>query len=121
LQGGPIVSTSLITLIPVMLLGMFCFVGCGLQTHGILEPFTSYTGATILGNSPTCIAYWPLKEAKDTDPASELISDNTGNYIDPATAPALYPWPAYPLKNGSGPDVLPAAAPGTYQLAFVQK
>jgi hypothetical protein len=115
-----IMSTSLIILIPVMLLGivgLFCFVGCVLPEYTLTPPFTSYSATTILANSPDCIAYWPLKEAKDTDAASELISNNAGNYIDPATAPTLYPWPAYSLPNGSGPDVLSAAAPGDIQLA----
>jgi hypothetical protein len=113
-------STSLIILIPVMLLGvvgLLCFVGCVLPQYTLAPPFTSYSITTILAHSPDCIAYWPLKEAKDTDPASELISKNTGNYIDPTTAPTLYPWPAYSLPNGSGPDVLSAAAPGTIALA----
>jgi hypothetical protein len=114
-------STSLIILIPVILLGivgMLCFVGCILDTTGLPStPFTSYTGITILANSPNCIAYWPLKEAADTTPASELISNNTGNYIDPNTAPALYPWPDFSIANGANPDVLSAAAPGTIALA----
>jgi hypothetical protein len=115
-------SMSLVVLLPLILLGIvgtLCFVGCAFQTGGLggTTPFTSYTGTTILANTPNCIAYWPLKEAKDTDPASELISKNTGNYIDPTTAPTLYPWPAYSLPNGSGPDVLSAAASGTIALA----
>jgi hypothetical protein len=112
-------STSLIILIPVMLLGivgLLCFVGCVLPEYTLAPPFTSYSATTILAHSPDCIAYWPLKEAKDTDPASELISNNKGNYIDPTTAPTLYPWPAYSLPNGSGPDVQSAAAPGEIQL-----
>jgi hypothetical protein len=87
-----------------------------LPEYTLAPPFTSYSGTTILADSPDCIAYWPLKETKDTDAASELISKNTGNYIDPGTTPALYPWPAYTLQNGSGPDVLSAAAPGDIQL-----
>jgi hypothetical protein len=96
---------------------MLCFVGCGLSTHGTSEPFFTYTGTTILLN-PAIIAYWPLFEAKDTDPAAELISGNNGNYIDPTTAPTLYPWPAYTLQNPPGPDVLSADAPG--DIAFAQ-
>jgi hypothetical protein len=119
-------STSLIVLIPVMLLGivgLLCFVGCVLPEYGLGPSFTKYTGITILANSPSCIGYWPLKdippsEPTNTIPAVELISDNKGKYIDPATAPELYPWPAYSLANGSGPDVLSAAAPGT--IAFAQ-
>jgi hypothetical protein len=118
-------SMSLVVLLPLILLGIvgtLCFVGCRFDSSGLggsSSPFTSYTGTTILANSPNCIAYWPLKEAKDTDAASELISNNTGNYIDMSTAmPAtVYPWLEYPVANGSGPDVLSAAAPGTIALA----
>lgn len=113
-------STSLIVLLPLILLGivgMLCFVGCGLSTHGLGTPFTTYTGTTILLN-PAIIAYWPLKEAADTVPAAELISGNTGNYIDPSTAPTLYPWPAFAIPNPPGPDVQSADAPGT--IAFAQ-
>jgi hypothetical protein len=119
-------SISLVVLLPVILLGIvgtLCFVGCVLHTGGLggsPPPFTSYTGTTILANTPNCIAYWPLKEAKDTDPASELISNNTGNYIDPTTAPMLYPWPSYSVANGSNPDVLSAAAPDMGNIALAQ-
>jgi hypothetical protein len=115
-------STSLIVLIPVVLLGvvcMLCFVGCGLSTHGTgVAPFTSYTGTTVLP-TPSIIAYWPLKEAADTVPATELISGNNGNYIDQNTAPpnTVYPWPSYSVANGANPDVLSAAAPGDIALA----
>ena len=114
-------SMSLVVLLPLILLGIvgtLCFVGCAFSTTGIGgPPFTSYTGITVLANSPNCIAYWPLKEAADTDAASELISNNTGNYIDPNTAPMLYPWPSYSIPNGANPNVLSAAAPGTIALA----
>jgi hypothetical protein len=105
-------SMSLVVLIPLILLGivgMLCFVGCGLHTHGTSEPFFNYTGLTILPNS-AIMAYWPLGEAKDTDPAAELISGNTGSYIDSSTTPALYPWPAYSLQNPPGPDIQSADA-----------
>jgi hypothetical protein len=114
-------SVSLVVLLPLILLGivaMLCFVGCGLHTHGLLEPFTTYTGTTILLN-PACIAYWPLRDAADTVPAAELISDNKGNYIDPNTAPPmLYPWPPFTLPNPPGPDVQSAGAPGA--ILFTQ-
>jgi hypothetical protein len=114
-------SASLIVLIPIILLGivgMLCFTGCGLDSHGTAQPFFSYTPTTVL-NNPAVIAYWPLKEAKDTDPASELISGNTGNYIDQNTAPpsTIYPWPSYSVPNGANPDVLSADAPGTIMQA----
>jgi hypothetical protein len=115
-------STSLIVLLPVILLGivgMLCFVGCILPAYQAVPPFTGYTNITILANSPDCIAYWPLKEASDTVPASELISDNTGMYIDQNTAKTdtVYPWPEYSVPNGANPDVLSAAAPGDIQFA----
>ena len=117
-------SMSLVVLLPVILLGIaatFCFVGCALHTGGLQgPPFTSYTGTTILANTPNCIAYWPLKETTDTAPASELISGNTGNYIDPNTAPDLYPWMSFNIANGANPDVLSAAAPDMNNIALGQ-
>jgi hypothetical protein len=106
-------STSLIVLIPVMLLGivgMLCFVGCGLPVSGLGPDFTSYTN-TMRMNSD-CIGYWPLKEASDTIPAVDLISGNNGNYIDPTTAVpnTVYPWPQYNVPKGPGATVLSAAA-----------
>jgi hypothetical protein len=113
-------STSLIVLLPAVLLGivgLFCFVGCRLDTIGIEgPPFTAYTGTTILPN-PAIIAYWPLKETTDTNPAIELISGNNGKYIDPNTAPTIYPWPSYSIPDGANPDVLSAAGPGDIALA----
>ena len=118
-------STSLIVLLPAVLLGIvgsLCFVGCALDTTGsgvgTNPPFTAYTGTTILPN-PAIIAYWPLKETNDTDPAVELISGNNGKYIDPNTVEAstIYPWPSYSIPNGANPDVLSAAGPGTIALA----
>jgi hypothetical protein len=104
------------------IVGMLCFVGCGLDPSGTgvgtVTPFTSYTATTILPTD-TIIAYWPLKEAADTVPASELVSGSTGNYIDQNTAPpnTVYPWPSYSVANGANPDVLSAAAPGDITLA----
>jgi hypothetical protein len=108
-------STSLILLIPVILLGivgLFCFVGCILDTSGLpATPFSAYTNNTIANR--LCIGYWPLKEKMDTDPAVDLISGNNGTYIDLNTMPSLYPWPPYSVSSGSGPDVLSAAGSGT--------
>ncbi len=113
-------STSLIVLIPVILLGivgLFCFAGCVLPAYEEAPPYTEYTGKTILPTG-SIIAYWPLKQAKDTDLALELISKNNGNYIDPNTVEVgtLYPWPEYSIPNGADPDVLSAAAPGDIEL-----
>jgi Concanavalin A-like lectin/glucanases superfamily len=114
-------SMSLVVLLPLILLGIvgtLCFVGCRFDTSGTgVTPFTTYTGTTVLGNS-AIIAYWPLGETADTIPAAELISGNTGNYIDPATAAPLYPWLAYPIQNPPGPDIKSDAAPGA--IAFAQ-
>jgi hypothetical protein len=118
-------TMSLVVLLPLILLGIvgtLCFVGCAFQTGGLGGPaFTSYTGTTILANSPTCIAYWPLKEAADTLPASELISNNTGKYIDQntATPDTVYPWPQYSVPNGANPDVISADA-GMGNIQFAQ-
>ncbi len=105
-------STSLIILIPVILLGIvgtLCFVGCGLPVSGLGPDFTSYTN-TMRSNSD-CIGYWPLKEDADTKPAAELISGNVGKYIDKDTAMSgtVYPWPQYNVANGPS-TVLSAAA-----------
>jgi hypothetical protein len=114
-------STSLIVLIPAGLLaivGLLCFAGCTLDKTGLPGgPFTQYTGKTILP-TPSIIAYWPLGETADTQPAAELISGNTGNYIDPLMAPALYPWPLIPVPNPGGPDIPSAAATG--MISFTQ-
>ena len=114
-------SMSLVVLLPLILLGIvgtLCFVGCRFDSSGLggSTPFTTYTSTILL--NPLVIAFWPLGEAKDTDKAAELISGNTGNYIDQNTAPLLYPWPAYPAPNPPGPDVQSAAAAGT--IAFTQ-
>jgi Concanavalin A-like lectin/glucanases superfamily len=109
-------STSLIVLIPVILLGivgMLCFVGCTLPVGGLDSPFFEYSDKTVLKNLDV-IAYWPLNDKlKATDnpaPAVERKSNIPSSYIDMATAPELYPWPAFPIQ--SGPDVQSAAAPG---------
>lgn len=107
-------TMSLVVLLPVILLGIvgaLCFVGCGLSTHGLLVPFSSYTNSTV-GNM-LCIGYWPLKEKLDTADAVDLISQNNGKYKDMNTAPELYPWPGYTVSGGMGPDVLSAAGAGT--------
>jgi len=112
-------STSLIILIPVVLLGivgMLCFVGCRLPVEGLPStPFTQYSDMTVLSN-PNLMAYWPLSDQlTDQDnpaPALERQSNIPSSYIDPVTAPQLYPWPEFPLKNPPDPDDLSAAAPG---------
>jgi hypothetical protein len=111
-------STSLIVLLPAVLLGivgMLCFVGCGLDTRGTgvgtTTPFTAYTNNTVM--NMLVIGYWPLKEKLDTDDAVDMISQNNGKYKDLNTAPELYPWPAYSVPTGAGPDIQSAAGTGT--------
>jgi hypothetical protein len=115
-------STSLIILIPVILLGivgMLCFVGCTLPVEGLPStPFTEYSGKTVLLN-PAVMAYWPLNDKlKDTDnpaPALERVSNIASSYVDMATAmpPEIYPWPLFnDLPNPPGLPVNSAAAPG---------
>ena len=108
-------STSLIVLLPVVLLGIvatFCFVGCAFHTTGIQgPPFTAYTNNTVM--NVLVIGYWPLKEKLDTDDAVDMISHNNGKYIDLNTTPALYPWPAYSVPNGANPALQSAAGAGT--------
>jgi hypothetical protein len=116
-------STSLIVLFPILLLGMvgtLCFVGCAFQTGGLGggTPFTAYTGTTVLPTG-TLIAYWPLKEVNDTDAARNLATQNHGKYIDLMTVMppnTVYPWIGYSVPNGANPDVLSAAAPGDLTL-----
>jgi hypothetical protein len=106
-------STSLIVLIPLVLLGVvtaLCFVGCALQTISLPPDFTTYSDTTVLGN-PNNVAYWPLWEKMDTVKAVDRKGGSDGNYIDPATTPAFYPWPA--ASVGGAPS---AAGQGTLQL-----
>jgi Concanavalin A-like lectin/glucanases superfamily len=110
-------STSLIVLIPVVLLGivgMLCFVGCILDSSGLPgTPVTNYSDGTVLLNE-NCMGYWPLSETSDTVKAAELVHGLVGTYIDQNTAiaplPTPYPWPEFTLQNPPGPDVKSAAA-----------
>jgi hypothetical protein len=112
-------SASLVVLIPLALLAIVLvlgFVGCGLDESGTGNPpFTKYTDNTVLANAAV-VAYWPLSETADTDPAVDRKGGNNGKYVDATTAPSLYPWPAYPIANPPGPDIQSAAAPGTLAL-----
>jgi hypothetical protein len=123
-------SASLIVLLPVILLGivgLFCFVGCGLSTHGLLTSFRDYSGTTVLGN-PAIAAYWPLREASDSVPAADLAPNpDNGQYIDPSTLATIYPWPDYSIGNPPSPDIESAtagfgtmAAAGFGTIAFAQ-
>jgi Concanavalin A-like lectin/glucanases superfamily len=108
-------SASLIVLIPIVLLGVvtaLCFVGCVLHTYGLPPSFTAYSQTTVLGN-PNNIAYWPLNETADTQPAHDLKGNNNGKYIDPNTAPpGFYPWPSFSIPNPPNPDTVSAAGQG---------
>jgi Concanavalin A-like lectin/glucanases superfamily len=115
-------SASLVVLLPIILLGivgLFCFVGCGLDVSGTgLPVFTKYSDTTVLAN-PAVVAYWPLAETGDNLPAADRAPNPVnGQYIDQVTLPAIYPWPQYSVQNTPGPDVLSAAAPGS--IAFAQ-
>jgi hypothetical protein len=115
-------SVSLIVLLPVILLATvlaFCFVGCVLPTSGIAGPaFTKYSDTTVLAN-PAVVGYWPLGESSDNVPAVDRTPDpDNGQYVDPTTKPAIYPWPASTVGNPPGPDVQSDAAPGS--IAFAQ-
>jgi hypothetical protein len=114
-------SASLVVLLPVVLLGIvavFCFAGCGFSPSGALLAFTTYSDTTVLAN-PSVVAYWPLGEAGDNLPAVDRTANpDNGQYLDPTTLPAIYPWPAITLANPPGPDVQSAAAPGS--IAFAQ-
>ncbi len=110
-------SVGLIILIPLVLLaivGLLCFAGCGFQ--GAALPFWStYTDDTVLAN-PAVVAYWPLGEIADTDPAVDRKAQRNGSYVDGVTAPSLYPWPAFSVPNPPGSDIQSAAGLGTLAL-----
>jgi hypothetical protein len=114
-----VLSAPLFIVVPFGLLAivaLLCFVGCNF--HGQALPlWTTYTDGTVLEN-PAVVAYWPLSEAADTDPAVDRKAGHNGSYIDPATASSQYPWPAYSIPNAPGPDIQSADAPGS--LAFAQ-
>jgi hypothetical protein len=110
-------SASLVVLLPIASLGIvavLCFVGCN-GGFGPLPLFTKYSDTTVLAN-PAVVAYWPLGEVADTDPAVDRVAGHNGNYVDGTTLPSLYPWPAYSVPSPPGPDRLSAAAPGTLAL-----
>ena len=50
------------------IVGVLCFVGCGLSETGTLVVFTKYSDTTVLAN-PAVVAYWPLIETGDSLPA----------------------------------------------------
>jgi hypothetical protein len=121
-------STSLIVLIPVILLGivgMLCFVGCTLPVEGLPNtPFTQYSDLTVLSNVSSLMAYWPLNDQltdqSNPAPALERQSQIPSSYIDMATAPELYQWP--PFDNLPNPPGLPvnSAGAGFGSIAFSQ-
>jgi hypothetical protein len=122
-SGGDSMSASLVVLLPVVLLGivtLLCFTGCGLDVGGIGQPpFTKYSDTTVLANSAV-VGYWPLGESGDNLPAADRTSPNpnNGQYIDPTTLPAIYPWPASSIVNTPNPNIESAAATG--DVAFEQ-
>jgi hypothetical protein len=115
-------SAPLVVLLPVVLLGIvgvLCFVGCGLSDAGLGNPaFTKYSDTTVLANAAV-VAYWPLSETDDSLPAIDRTpGPNNGQNMDPTTSPAIYPWPDYVVPSGPGITVESAAAPGS--IAFAQ-
>jgi hypothetical protein len=119
--GAEQMSASLVVLLPVILLAivtLLCFVGCGFSGQATgLSPFTKYSDATVLAN-PAVVAYWPLREAGDNVPAADRTPNpNNGQYIDPTTLPAIYPWPAFSIDNTPNPNIASAAAPGSIVFA----
>jgi hypothetical protein len=122
-----VMSTSLIVLIPVILLGivgMLCFAGCALQAGGIPgTPFTKYSDLTVLSNA-NLMAYWPLNDQltdqSNPAPALERQSGIPSSYVDMTTVPEIYPWP--PFDNLLNPPGLPvkSADAGFGSIAFNQ-
>jgi|HubBroStandDraft_6_1064221.scaffolds.fasta_scaffold101827_3 hypothetical protein len=118
-------SASLIVLIPIVLLGVvtaLCFVGCVLHTYGLPPSFTGYSSTTVLGNVND-VAFWPLNETADSQPAHDLKGGNNGKYIDPNTAPSgFYPWPAFPApQSAAGQGTLTLPQPGIVTGDFGQQ
>src|SRR3954453_12176508 len=122
---GDIMGTSLIVVLPAVMLGivgLLCFVGWTLDKSGLpgdggdpppRKPFTEYSGLPVLPTD-SLMAYWPLNETKDTAAAVDRKSGSNGTYIDSMTAPLMtvYDWPQYHVPNGANPDVLSAAGAG---------
>jgi hypothetical protein len=116
-------SASLAVLLPVILLGIvgvLCFVGCGLDETGTgAPPFTKYSDTTVLAN-PAVVGYWPLSETGDSLPAVDRTpGPNNGQYKDPTTLPAIYPWPAVSVPFGGPATTVPSAA-ASGSIAFAQ-
>jgi hypothetical protein len=110
-----LLSAPLIIVVPFGLfaiVALLCFVGC---TFDPVHVWTKYTDDTVLAN-PAVVAYWPLGEVADTDPAVDRVAGQNGKYVDAVTVPSLYPWPAFNVPNPPGQDVQSAAAPGTLAL-----
>jgi hypothetical protein len=115
-------SAPLVVLLPVILFGvvtLLCFAGCGLDTSGTgLPAFTKYSDTTVLGD-PTVVAYWPLSETGDNFPAVDRAPNpDNGQYIDPTTLPAIYPWPDFSIPDSPTTNIESAAASGS--IAFAQ-
>jgi hypothetical protein len=108
-------SVPLLIFVPLGLLAIVAllgFVGCSFNP---LTEWTTYTDDTVLAN-PSVVAYWPLGEVADTDPAVDRVAGHNGNYVDATNSPSLFPWPAFSVPNPPGPDIQSAAAPATLLL-----
>jgi hypothetical protein len=93
-------STSLIVLIPVVLLGLvtvLCFIGCVLNTHGLGQGYGPYQDA--IRKNSSLVAFWPLDdqqspdvsqpEAADIAPKPAPLNPFTGLYTGPDGSFAL--------------------------------
>jgi len=97
-REGLSMSAALVVAIPIALLAIVAllgFVGCVLHTQGLDLPpnFTTYRNDDVLGNV-NCVAFWPLNDPPGSTKAAEIkgMPANTGDYLNPTTAPDLYPW-----------------------------
>ena len=107
-------SGTLVVAIPLALLGVVAllgFVGCVLDVSGLPPAFQTYTPDT--SADPNCVAYWPLNEPSGSIHATDIKGNNTGDYLNPTTAPDLYPW-------GSANFGEPSAAAGAMPFLLGQ-
>lgn len=113
-------TTTLLVLMPVALLVLisgFCFVGCTLDVHG-LQAFMLYSDTDVIGN-PSCVAYWPLNDAKFQTTALDVVGKKLNNAhhgtyrsVDIAADQGLFPCAGFNLAA----NVDTAEAPGTLIL-----
>jgi len=106
-------SATLVAAIPLLLLAIVAllgFVGCVVPEYHVIEDFTTYSPHTVLAN-PNCRAYWQLNDPAGSVKAKDSKAGNDGDYLNPDTAPALYPW-----DSASFGDPSAAAGKDTFEL-----